>query len=763
MLITLFSLTYPLFVSNRGYSLSFRHKIPISRYIIQILPPLDAKTQKEVLLAFIQDKISDSQQQQQQFHQQMLLEKEKEKKEQTPPTPLPTFTLSNHKPSGQAISPSPQNNSKTSQSTTLTRSQSNLNNNNNNNNKYSQKQNQSDDVMNMSYNAYIREYNLQEARKNINSNALSLLQSLDAIRSSMYITDNNLSLLPYTISLSTISALDTILTNLKPSPVGAKEDKNQTDATVVLLSNKNKKGNHHDLNKDDIPQITSPSSNTSGLPSSLTTQTDNTDPNSLKGLIKKLKDKGPEPSTISSLRSFGSNLKYYLQSPHQTCGEKVEVKLYYPFIFKAIRESHHIVSSEFIDSWSYSLSQLPKSSLGAGRSGAQFMRSKCNKFIYKSMSQADMNTLHDLIADYGEYITTNSSMLMRIFGIYRIVGKDGKKLYFLVAANAFYLPDYLSQHYSLSSRYDLKGRKPKLAAEDRRVEADAGVFKDLQLSRVFVLHESTRDQIIANIVSDCQWLKEHDCIDYSLLVGVCENANFALDLDEAGRFTNVTAPSFVPNVPINVQHHRQVGTPPYVKAQDDHAEIFLIAIVDFLARFNNMAKRGANAFKSIRWSQDELSTVDSEFYSERFNQYAKVVFPPNNSILVRTKNDIREYFTLEARLKLSRTFSPHSGNNSNTDHHSDNNSFSPNNNPQDEAEVQKLVDLSIKALPPTAISALEPDARSPGSLIVTSSGKHIVILPKGVNTAPKSLVERSKIELSTKHGGIQSALLAPDV
>eukprot|EP00461_Guttulinopsis_vulgaris_P002524 UN02525 len=177
--------------------------------------------------------------------------------------------------------------------------------------------------------------------------------------------------------------------------------------------------------------------------------------------------------------------------------------------------------------------------------------------------------------------------------------------------------------------------------------------------------------------------------------------------------------------------------------------------------------------KSLRWSDDELSTVNSKFYGDRLNQYVKVVFPPNNSILIRTKEELYEYFKEQAAAKLNLLPSAPVPNISTINNNGNLPSSpmktttlvkSPSQQKQQEnaystnPEVIKLADLAIQQLPDNAIKALAPDCRSPGTLIVDSNGKHIVIIPTGVSTAPRSLVERSKLhllELSTKEPGQQ--------
>ena len=89
-----------------------------------------------------------------------------------------------------------------------------------------------------------------------------------------------------------------------------------------------------------------------------------------------------------------------------------------------------------------------------------------------------------------------------------------------------------------------------------------------------------------------------------------------------------------------------VGIP---TAEDaDEKEVYFVGIIDFLSRSvpapllwflsppdcrpgmihrrYHWKKKIANAFKSIKWSQDQLSTVNPEFYFKRFTNYLPSVF-----------------------------------------------------------------------------------------------------------------------------------------
>jgi len=103
-------------------------------------------------------------------------------------------------------------------------------------------------------------------------------------------------------------------------------------------------------------------------------------------------------------------------------------------------------------------------------------------------------------------------------GLHRIQkGKVGGYIYLVVAINILYSPQGLT----MDLKFDLKGRKPKREIDQLPKEAAKGsIWKDNQLSRRFFPDYHLRKPLLESIENDVNFLKAHDIIDYSLLVGV---------------------------------------------------------------------------------------------------------------------------------------------------------------------------------------------------------------------------------------------------
>lgn len=311
-------------------------------------------------------------------------------------------------------------------------------------------------------------------------------------------------------------------------------------------------------------------------------------------------------------------------------------KDYSPEIFSDIRKSIGISTSDYVKSWTYPPDKVPQPDAGAGRSGSLFMRSVDKRFIFKTLPSHEVATLRAILPGYHAHIRDHpDSRLMRFLALHRFVVK-GKYLYLVVATNILYSPLGLRIHH----KFDLKGRVPKKAPEKRPSEPNGGVWKDNQLTRVFKMGARDTRKTLASLRyrplyrlwcfstvncheptlktslclcsrghflrSDVDFLMANDCIDYSLLVGVHDvdgkrDQSQKLAMLDTG--LNVPAPVF----------------------EADGEELFFVGIIDFLSRYQTMKKQTAHFFKSFLWKDETLSTVPSDYYAMRFQDYVPTI------------------------------------------------------------------------------------------------------------------------------------------
>jgi len=304
-----------------------------------------------------------------------------------------------------------------------------------------------------------------------------------------------------------------------------------------------------------------------------------------------------------------SDPSYTVQSPSgdSSKGSQLVFVDHIPTKFGEIRKAHGISTEDYIQAWSYFAYNIPTMDTGAGRSGSLFLFSQDKKFVFKTLPKIEAHTLLNMIDDYANHVCksadrTSGSRLMRYFALHSFTSRLQKdRVYIAVSENCF----YSSLGREMELKYDLKGRVPKKPEHLRpQNPAKGNIWKDNQLKgRTFNLHPSVRQKVIQGLVADTKFLVAHDCIDYSLLVGV-----YPLRGEEE-----------------EVLEHTDL------RCAAGTREVYRIGVIDFLATFKNWKKRSANFFKTFLWKEETLSTVPSQFYGDRFIKYLPTILPESKT------------------------------------------------------------------------------------------------------------------------------------
>jgi hypothetical protein len=165
----------------------------------------------------------------------------------------------------------------------------------------------------------------------------------------------------------------------------------------------------------------------------------------------------------------------------------------------------------------------------AGRSGAIFMVPDGGKFFLKSLTKNESKTLRVCLKAYHAYMVTHpDTLLCRIYGMYRVVCKQGT-FRFVVINNVFDTSRIIHE------RFDLKGSM----INRRAVPSDyvRTIYKDqdiLEKGRRLRMSRDVGLQLRQQLTSDVQFLCSQGLMDYSFLVGVHHRAMAdAVDLTES--------------------------------------------------------------------------------------------------------------------------------------------------------------------------------------------------------------------------------------
>jgi Phosphatidylinositol-4-phosphate 5-Kinase/Ankyrin repeats (3 copies) len=192
--------------------------------------------------------------------------------------------------------------------------------------------------------------------------------------------------------------------------------------------------------------------------------------------------------------------------------------------FLKIREAAGVSTESYVASFDFDHSQLPKASLGAGRSGSLFVVSRDRRMLFKTLPVREARRLVEIVPHYVRHMRKfgGDSRLLRFFGLYRFQrAMSVRAVWGVTFNNLFYTEPLL---HSIDEKYDLKGRVAKRGKAFRNVgnvDPAEHVFKDNDLTRAFVIDAADRAKLLAVLKSDTEFLaRQGNVMDYSILVGV---------------------------------------------------------------------------------------------------------------------------------------------------------------------------------------------------------------------------------------------------
>lgn len=304
--------------------------------------------------------------------------------------------------------------------------------------------------------------------------------------------------------------------------------------------------------------------------------------------------------------------------------QRSEVKVYAPAVFNWLHYFYGLSSSVYIQEWQRTLSGLVDGSIKAkkaptGRSGALFLRSNSQTLIIKTIPQVECLALRRFLKDYVRYFLANPlSLLMKFFGLYRLLPSGvGSSPIYVVAINNFLWSEPAAP---LTALYDLKARLhgPKIV-DPRHAELNippGDVRRDDQLDRGFPMDEVTTEFLTRQMLSDIEWLRQHDCMDYSVLIGIRQ---------QKGEQVLVRQPDFTSSSPS--------PSLTFVYSSMGGNELFYFGIIDILTEWGPK-KIVAHNIKKQRTPVAALSTVEPNYYAERWAPFLRAIFPLDFVLLV---------------------------------------------------------------------------------------------------------------------------------
>jgi len=252
---------------------------------------------------------------------------------------------------------------------------------------------------------------------------------------------------------------------------------------------------------------------------------------------------------------------------------------------------------EYMASWTTTTNE----SFSEGASGAFIFFSKDGKYIVKTCTRGEMDTLLQMLPSYVEHLRSNpNSRLLTILGAH-CMEIYGQKIDFLVMNNIF------PTDVELDERYDLKGSwvNRQSGGKDR---PRGRLLKDMDLNYVFMTREDVGYRLALQIKKDIDFLTSHNLMDYSLLVGV-KYERYAVDIEEP---ENSETDPFLCD-----------GTGGMNAAVVAGPAVFYVGIIDILQTWN-YSKQMERWAKFLFKCQDRngISAVPTLEYRDRFFERA---------------------------------------------------------------------------------------------------------------------------------------------
>ncbi|RDX76652.1 Phosphatidylinositol 4-phosphate 5-kinase 9, partial [Mucuna pruriens] len=389
-------------------------------------------------------------------------------------------------------------------------------------------------------------------------------------------------------------------------------------------------------------------------------------------------DFGPRASFWMNFPKEGSQLT----PPHQS--EDFKWKDYCPMVFRNLRELFKIDAADYMMSICGNDALRELSS--PGKSGSVFFLSQDDRFMIKTLRRSEVKVLLRMLPDYHHHVKTyDNTLITKFFGLHRIIPSSGQKFRFVVMGNMF------CTELRIHRRFDLKGSS--LGRSSDKIEIDENTtLKDLDLNYCFYLEPSWRESLLNQIEIDSKFLELQQIMDYSLLLGVHYRAPQQLHSlprynqsisadglamlaeedpleDEVSNYPQglVLVPRGADDNSVVVGSHIRGSRLRASAAGDEEVDLLLpgtarlqiqlgvnmparaeqipgkeevqmfheaydvvlyLGIIDILQAYN-MTKKIEHAYKSIQFDSLSISAVDPTFYSRRFLDFIKKVFPPH--------------------------------------------------------------------------------------------------------------------------------------
>ena len=291
-------------------------------------------------------------------------------------------------------------------------------------------------------------------------------------------------------------------------------------------------------------------------------------------------------------------------------GEDAFITEYFPDKFDELRKDDGITDDIMIKSFSpiKNKSAIDKMGESKGKSGSFFFYSHNRKFIIKTITNEEKETMDKILLDYYRYIKShNTTLITKIYGIYTIVIKNASSVNVILMQNLFGCSPIHIQR-----MFDLKGSSVQRKTKNVQKWRKDQVLKDMdyqwltQVERKLInFNLENIQEIKKNMENDISFYKRLLLMDYSLLFIIID-------------YPNKIDPDYKQIVEL-LDDPKYKG---HIYESDKKEFIYIIGIIDYLQKYN-FRKKMETFFKGIYFGKekDMISCVEPNYYGERFRNF----------------------------------------------------------------------------------------------------------------------------------------------
>ena len=291
-------------------------------------------------------------------------------------------------------------------------------------------------------------------------------------------------------------------------------------------------------------------------------------------------------------------------------GEDAFITEYFADKFDELRKNDGITDDIMIKSFSpiKNKSAIDKMGESKGRSGSFFFYSHDRKFIIKTITNEEKETMDKILVNYYNYMKSfNTTLITKIYGIYTVVIKNASSVNVILMQNLFGCSPIHIQR-----MFDLKGSSVQRKTKNVQKWKKDQVLKDMDyqwLTQVEpkLINFSNEDiqEIKKNMENDVNFLRRLSLMDYSLLFIIVDYPN-KIDPDYKQIVGLLDDPKYKGHV--------------YESFTKEF--IYIIGIIDYLQIYN-FRKNLETFAKGIYFGKEKnmISCVEPNYYGERFQDF----------------------------------------------------------------------------------------------------------------------------------------------